>query len=339
MKPITEAEQISSVAFGFMASKALFVALHMGLFSRLAGRALSAEDLAAEAGVPVNRVLTVLTALTTTGLVTCSDGLYANSPGADTFLVQGAPLDFGDYLRFQVDRQMFGFMQQLESVVTGDEAGIKVDSYEQWMSDEAEARLYSESQHAGSLGPGRTLGRRVDLSRVPHLLDVAEGTGGMAIRLCEANPELAVTILDFPNVIALGEEKVAEAGLSERIRFLGGNALSTAWPEPVDAVLMSYLLSGVPGESIPSLFPYAFRVMNPGGVFMVHDFMVDDDRQGPQLAALWQLQHLAFTPDAESLTPGALIEGMSAAGFTAIEVFDMIPGMTRVVVGQKPEGV
>lgn len=337
MQPITEAEQISGVAFGFMASKALFVALHMDLFSRLAGGASTADELALEAGVPVNRVLTVMTALTTTGLVTCAAGVYSNSPGADKFLVRGAALDFGDYLRFQVDRQMFGFMQQLEAVVTGDLDSVAVDSYEKWMADEAEARLYSESQHAGSLGPGRTLARRVDLSGARHLLDVAGGTGGMAIRLCEANSDLSVTILDFPNVVALGEEKVSEAGLSDRIRFQGGNALSATWPE--NAVLMSYLLSGVPGQEIPSLFAHAFEVMDPGGVFMVHDFMVDDDRQGPQLAALWQLQHLAFTPDAASLTPGMLVDEMTTAGFGATEVFDMIPGMTRVVVGRKAGGV
>ena len=31
--------------------------------------------------------------------------------------------------------------------------------------------------------------------------------------------------------------------------------------------------------------------------------MVEDDRNGPHLAALWQLQHLAFTPTAKSITP------------------------------------
>ena len=226
-------------------------------------------------------------------------------------------------------------MQQLEGVVTDDMSPGDVDSYAKWMENEEEARLYSESQHAGSLGPGRTLARKIDFSKVGHLLDVAGGTGGMAISLCQANPKLKVTILDFPNVVGLGREKVAEAGLSERIDFIGGNALDYDWPTGVDAVLMSYLYNGVPGESIPELARKANEVLNPNGLYVVHDFMVEDDRSGPPLAALWQLQHLAFTPAAKSITPSWVSGMMEGAGFVDIEVDVLIPGMTKVVWGRK----
>jgi SAM-dependent methyltransferase len=336
VEPIKEAEQISNIAFGFMASKALFVALHMNVFTNLSGTSKSATVLAEEADVPENRMTTILTALNAIGLLTREGDEYTNSPGAESFLVQGARYDFGDYLRYQIDRQMFPFMQQLEGVVTDDMAPSDIDSYAKWMDNEDEARLYSESQHAGSLGPGRSLARMIDFSGVDHLLDVAGGTGGMAIRLCQANPKLRVTILDFPNVVGLGAEKVAEAGFSDRIQFIGGNALDYDWPTDVGAVLMSYLYNGVPGDSIPELARKAHEVMQPGGLYVVHDFMVEDDRSGPHLAALWQLQHLAFTPAAKSITPSWVSGVMEGSGFTDINVQELIPGMTKVVWGTKP---
>ncbi len=302
-QPVTEAEEISQIAFGFMASKALFVGLHLDLFTHLADGPKTSAELADIIDTPENRVTTVLTALLTTGIVQKNGDRFSNSPGAENFLVRGAKYDFGDYLRYQIDRQMFPFMNQLEDVVFDRLDDSQIASYEHWMADEAEAHLYSESQHAGSLGPGRTLARMIDFSEDRQLLDVAGGTGGFAIRLCEANPELNVTILDFPNVVSLGEEKASEAGLSDRIQFMGGNALEAQWPAPVDAVLMSYLCSGVPGESIPELLKKAYAALKPGGKVLVHDFMVENDRSGPELAALWQLQHMAFTPDAVSLTP------------------------------------
>lgn len=336
MEPIQDAEQISNIAFGFMASKALFVALHMNVFTNLSGTSKSAKTLAEEAGIPENRMTTIMTALNAIGLVTREGDLYANSPGAEAFLVQGARYDFGDYLRLQIDRQMYPFMQQLEGVVTDEMSPDDVDSYAKWMENETEARLYSESQHAGSLGPGRSLARMIDFSGVDHLLDVAGGTGGFAIRLCEANPNLRVTVLDFPNVVTLGREKVAEAGFSDRIDFIGGNALEAEWPTGVGSVLMSYLFNGVPGDAIPELARHAFDVMTPGGLYVVHDFMVEDDRSGPQLAALWQLQHLAFTPAAKSITPGWVSGVLEGAGFTDIQIDVLIPGMTKVVWGRKP---
>ena len=335
METVTKAEQISNIAFGFMASKALFVALHCNIFTNLSGEAKSAKRLAKEAGVPENRISTICTALNSIGLLERNDDLYSNSDGAESFLVKGAPYDFGDYLRLQIDRQMYGFMQQLEGVVTDNIKPDYIDSYAKWMDDKEEAKLYSESQHAGSLGPGRSLARMIDFSGVDHLLDVAGGTGGLAIRLCQENPNLRVTIIDFPHVVSLGKEKVKDADLSDRISFIGGNALDYNWPTNVDAVLMSYLYNGVPGKSIPELARQADRVMNPGGIYIVHDFMVENDRSGPHLAALWQLQHLAFTPTAKSITPSWVSGIMQDAGFLEIKEKVLIPGMTKVLWGKK----
>lgn len=337
VQPVTEAEQISNIAFGFMASKALFVALHVGVFTRLAEGPKTAADLATECDVLENRMTTLLTALNSIGLLVREGNTFRNSPGAQAFLVKGARYDFGDYLRFQIDRQMFPFMQGLEAVVRDDIAPDQIDSYAKWMADPEEARLYSESQHAGSVGPARTLARIADLSDVDSLLDVAGGTGAFAIELCRIYPKLKVTILDFPNVVDLGRKYVAEAGLEDRISFLPGNALETEWPEGQDALIMSYLFNGVPGEAIPELARHAWRVLNPGGQYIVHDFMVEDDRSGPTLAALWQLQHMAFTPAAKSITPLWVSGVMEGAGFGDIRVEELIPAMTKVVLSRKPE--
>lgn len=77
-------------------------------------------------------------------------------------------------------------------------------------------------------------------------------------------------------------------------------------------------------------------MLNPGGHYIVHDFMVEDDRSGPTLAALWQLQHMAFTPAAKSITPIWVSGVMEGAGFTDIRVEELIPAMTKVVMSRKP---
>jgi len=337
LKLITEAEEISEIAFGFMASKALFAALHVGIFTKLSERPKRIEELAAEAGAPVNRIQTLLTALAALGLVDRDGEAFANSPGAEAFLVEGAKYDFGDYLRLQIDRQMFPIMTGLEAVVTGEATERPViESYAEWFSDPEEARLYSESQHAGSLGPGRSVARMIDFGDAKTLMDVGGGTGAFAIRLCEANPNLKATVLDFPNVVELGKEYIAAAGLSDRISFMPGNALEDEWPDGQDIVLMSYLFNGVPGEAIPDLTRRAFASLNPNGHFLVHDFIVDDDRTGPPLAALWQLQHLAFTPAAKSMTPTWLEGVMAGVGFVDIASHQLIPGMTKLMHARKP---
>ncbi|WP_335949110.1 methyltransferase [Salipiger bermudensis] len=336
MGPVTDADEISRIAFGFMGSQALFTALDHGLFTVLAEGALDAEALADRTGLHRDRAETLLTALAGLGLVTVSDGRFANSPAAEAFLVKGAKYDFGDYLRLQVGKQMYGLMGQLGDAVSGTLGEGATASYEQWFSDPEQARLYSESQHAGSLGPARQLAKRIDLSGARQLLDVGGGTGAFAITLCKAFPELSVTIVDFPNVAALGRRHVAEAGLSDRIVYVEGNALETDWPGGQDVVLMSYLFSGVPGSSHEGLLRAAHDRLGLGGRLLIHDFVVHADRSGPPLAALWQLQHTAFTPEARSVDAEGLARDLRAAGFAEVTVSEMIPQMTMLAEARRP---
>jgi len=336
MKPLGDVERISGIAFGFMASKALFAGLHLGVFDALAEGPQTLDELAASSGTERDALQTLLTGLVSLDLVEWDGERYRNTEDAGHYLVTSSPNYYGDYLRMQIDQQMYPFMQHLPKVVEGKTEEVPYADYEAWMGDAEEARIFSESQHGGSLGPGAVLAKRVDMTGRESLLDVGGGTGAFSIMMCKRHPLVRATVLDFPNVAKLGEQFVAEEGLGERIGFLPANALKVDWPGAQDAVLMSYLCSGVPGKAIPELMRRAFAALKPGGLLIVHDFMVDDDRKGPALAALWALQHMVFTPRAASLTGAQLVEEMGKAGFENGEVRNLIPGMTKVVTATKP---
>ncbi len=335
--PVETAEQLSAIAFSFMASKALFAGLHIELFSALADGPKTVEELAQSTDIPANRISMLTTALVSIGLLSYRNPTQLqNSPAADLFLSRQSKYDFGDYLRYQIDQQMYPFLLQLNAVMKGQLPEEAIASYSHWMADEEQAAVYSESQHAGSLGPGRTLARKVDLTGARSLLDVGGGTGAMTISLCQAYEHLQSTIIDFPNVAEIGWRFVSEANLVNRVRYIPGNAVEVQWPGQQDAILMSYLMSGVPGPAVERLLGNAFAALAPGGKLMVHDFMVEEDKTGPALAALWQLQHMSFTPDARSLSVGWLTAMGQEVGFTISQTSSLIPAMTKLVVLEKP---
>nr|WP_108663168.1 methyltransferase [Acuticoccus kandeliae] len=336
MTILTKPEEISDIAFGFMGSKALFAALHHKVFTHLSGRTMTPAELSEASGLHVERCRTLLTALAGLGLVSVDGEAFQNSPAAEAFLVKGAKYDFGDYLRLQVDRQMYRLLDQIDLALSDDLPEDATASYADWFSDEDEARIYSESQHAGSLGPARGLAKSIDLSAARALLDVGGGTGAFSITLCKAYPNLSATVVEFPNVAKLGEAYVADAGLSDRIRYVHENALTAEWPKGQDVILMSYLFSGVDGDAHKDLLKRAHDHLAPGGRILIHDFIVEADRTGPKNAALWQLQHTAFTPRARSLDAGWLAEALSGAGFGDVAIGPMIPEMTMLAEGRKP---
>ena len=78
------AEEVSRIAFGFMASKALFAGLHIDVFTQLADGAKNSAEIAKDARIPMNRITTLMTALTSIGLVDREEEgeIYSNSQGA-----------------------------------------------------------------------------------------------------------------------------------------------------------------------------------------------------------------------------------------------------------------
>ena len=133
------AEEVSSIAFGFMASKALFAGLHIDVFTHLADGPKTCGEIASKTDIPENRVETLMTALNSIGLVDCADKRYANSPAADAYLSRTSKYEFGDYLRYQIDQQMYPFLGQLNEVLDGSLGADAVDSYQHWMSDPKQA--------------------------------------------------------------------------------------------------------------------------------------------------------------------------------------------------------
>lgn len=331
MQPATDVRDISRIAYAFMASKALFAALNVDLFTRLAGGAKDLATLAGETGVAPNRLDTLLAVLTSQGLLVRGTGGWANAPACERYLVRGTPADFGDYYRFQVDRLIYPALQHLDAGLAGIRDGL-APRFDQL--DPASAADFARAQHAGSLGPALLLAKSVDLGGRRTLLDVGGGSGAFSIVLCQAHPGLRATIVDYPNMIEVARRYVGEAGLDGRVHFVAGDAGHVAWPDGQDAVLMSYLLSAVPAQAIDPLIQRATKALRPGGLLLVHDFMLDDNRDGPALAAAWFLVYLAWSTDNASFTVADVRARLARHGFTEITAQPLVHEVTTVVAAR-----
>ena len=72
-----------------------------------------------------------------------------------------------------------------------------------------------------------------------------------------------------------------------------------------------------------------------GELVLVHDFMVDNAREGPPFAAWYLLGSIFDNPDAACLTP-AYVEGvLRRAGFIVQPAEVMLPGITMLTRATK----
>lgn len=111
---------------------------------------------------------------------------------------------------------------------------------------------------------------RMVASRSPReILDVATGTGDLAIRLARAAKDCRVTGIDLSEgMLSIGRGKVAEAGLSDRISFLKADCLSLPFPDAsFDAVTVAYGVRNF--EHLDRGYAEMARVLRPGGMLCV----------------------------------------------------------------------
>jgi len=334
---------LDSVAYGFMASQALFTALELSLFDHIsaAGDAgAGVEALKKACGIDAPRLQTLLTCLVSVKCLRLSpDGMYTLSPNTAQYMVSTSRHFYGDYLRYQIGRQFYKTMGELPNVMTSGEA----PSYASWFSDPEVARTYTQAQHNGSVATAKYLvKKKLQLGGITDMLDVGGGSGAFSYVFVGATPGLKSTVLELPEVCRTGEGIRAQQpeDVRSRVGFTELDATSPNWPvsdASFDVVLMSYISGSVPEPIISKLYSNAMKALRPGGRLLVHDFMVNDSLDGPALGALWGLQHVTVNAKGLGLCPREIILRMGQAGFdtSKCETMEMIHGMTKLIVAHK----
>ena len=103
------------------------------------------------------------------------------------------------------------------------------------------------------------------LGAKPHVLDLATGTGDLAIEIARRVPGSTVIGIDpSSQMLAIAEKKVAKRGLAERVTFQVGDAQALPLANcSVDAATIAFGIRNVP-DRVKGLRELA-RVVRPGG--------------------------------------------------------------------------
>jgi demethylmenaquinone methyltransferase/2-methoxy-6-polyprenyl-1,4-benzoquinol methylase len=143
------------------------------------------------------------------------------------------------------------------------------------------------------------------VSRVPpdalRVLDVASGTAAVAIELARAQSARTVVGVDqSPEMLEAGRDRVAQAGLSERIELRDGRAEALPFADgDVDALTFTYLLRYV--DDVPATLRELVRVVRPGGTVAMLEFGLPRGGWRP----LWELYVRVGLPAAGAVvSPG-----------------------------------
>ncbi len=136
-----------------------------------------------------------------------------------------------------------------------------------------------------------------------RVLDLAGGTGDMAIRIVEAGGAGTSTVIcDIsPEMLDVGRRRVEAAGLSDRISLVEGNAEQLPFADrSFDACTIAFGIRNV--THIDRALAEAYRVLVPGGRFLCLECSHVDV---PVLDRIYDLYSFEVIPRLGALTAGA----------------------------------
>ena len=177
----------------------------------------------------------------------------------------------------------------------------------------------------------------VDLSACRSLLDLGGGPGTYAIHFCRHYPELRATVMDLPTTRPFAEATFRRMGMADRVTFADGNYLEEEIDGRFDAVFMSHILHGESESDCARIIGKAFACLNPGGLAVIHEFILDDGLDTPLFPALFSLNMLMATDGGRSYSQGQLAAMLRKAGFVEIQRLNFTgPNESGVMRAKRP---
>ena len=290
---------------------AMLAGMQLELFTPLAEGPMNAAELSVKLDVRPDKLSPLLYALVVANLLTVDNGLFANTPESNQFLVKGAPRYLGG--GHELWSAIWGaLLQTAETIRTGNPQA-KHDFNA--MSAE-ELRTFLRALHAGTYATGKLLPEVLHLSRYKHLADVGGGSGGLAIGACQACENLQATVVELPTTAVITEEFIAETEMGKRVAVSRADVTREIPEGRFDIAVMRALIQVLSAEQAGRVISNVGQALESDGTIAIIGTMVDDSRVTPPAAVGFNLAFLNLYDDGCCYTETEHRQWLEQSGFT-----------------------
>lgn len=148
-----------------------------------------------------------------------------------------------------------------------------------------------------------------------HLLDIGGGPGTWTIAFLRAVPQARATLFDLPAVTSMARERLAEAGLLDRVTLVGGDFYTDDLPAGVDLAWFGAICHQNSRRQNRALFAKAHAALDASGVVVIRDVVMEPSRIEPAGGALFAVNMLTATEAGGTYTFDEYSEDLRQAGF------------------------
>jgi 2-polyprenyl-3-methyl-5-hydroxy-6-metoxy-1,4-benzoquinol methylase len=272
--------------------------------------------------------------LTTIGLIEKEGSTYRHSPTSATFLDPRSPASMASIVRLLGHPDILRPWEALTEIVR---SGRTVLPGEGTVEPENPVWVEFANSMVPMVAPAIAPLAQAVVSHRPgpiRVLDIAAGHGMFGIEIARQNPAARIVALDWGPVLAVAKENARAAAVLERMEFLAGSAFDVEYGGPYDAVLLTNFLHHFDEATCVGLLRKVRSALAPGGIAATLEFVPNEDRVSPVMAAQFSMMMLGTTVKGDAHTLRDLERMHLAAGFTGL-ARDAIPvGPQTIVIGK-----
>lgn len=310
-------EHFVTELLGYQRTAALKAAIELDLFTALSDMDGDLGAAAERTGASERGLRILCDYLTVTDFLEKEGGRYRPTPSSQAFLVRTSPAYCGSIIDFLAAPEMMRLWlaDPAAFVRQGGSAGLANLSQGNpiWITF---ARAMAPFVRPVAAGVAAAIA--ASLPRPRHLLDIAAGHGLYGILAAERVPELEVTALDWPAVLAVARENAAAAGVASRYRTVGGSAFEVDWGRGYDLVLIANFLHHFDRETCVGLLVRAREALAPHGRVLAVEYVPNEDRVTPRVPAMFAFMMLGSSPSGDAYTRSEFESMGRQAGFARV---------------------
>jgi len=310
-----------------MTARIVLTAAELDLFSLLAHRPLTVDEVVAATNSARRGMTILLDALCALAYLVKQDSRYQTESSASPLLVRDSAQSMLPMVLHM--GTLWQTWSKLTDIVQGKTAAGR-GGPKALHKDHIKAFIGAMHTVASKMAPAVVAA--VNPAGIREMIDVGGGSGSYTLAFLQASPEIRATLFDLPEVIDIAKERIEAEGMIERVTLLPGNFYSDSLPSGYDFAFLSAIIHQNSLEQNKVLYSKIYQALKPGGRIVVRDHVMSPDRTQPLDGALFAVNMLVGTSGGSTYTFDEIAAGLSSAGFSSIRQLQS-KGMFSLVEG------
>jgi hypothetical protein len=319
----------------FQRTAAIKASIELDLFTAIGEGRDTAGSLAEKCQTSERGTRILCDYLTVLGFLSKQDGHYSLTQDSAIFLDRRSPAYMGSAVEFLLSPVLTDGFNNLTGAVR---KGGTTMSEEGTIAPEHPVWVHFARAMAPMMGmPAHLMARMVGANTEGKLkvLDIAAGHGMFGIALAQQFPKAEIVALDWSNVLAVAQENAEKAGVAERYGTLPGSAFEVEFGSNYDLVLLTNFLHHFDEATCVRLLEKIHKALTDDGKVATVEFVPEEGRVSPPVAAGFSLVMLASTPNGDAYTFVELESMFKQARFSRSELHQLPPTPQQLVISEK----